>query len=66
MNPAAFPSFWEMSKMRQVQVYRQSATLVHFYSREVEKAGVEGEESALTAVKEFSHVVIAAGSRDWL
>lgn len=66
MNPAAFPSFWEMQKTRQVQVYRQSATLVHFYSREVEEAGVEGEQSALTAVKEFLHVVVAAGSCDWL
>jgi len=66
MNPAAFSSFWQMKEVRQLQVYQSSATRVHFYSREAEKAGVEGEESALTAVKEFLHVVLAAGSRDWL
>lgn len=37
-NPAAFPSFWETWEMRQVQVYQQSATLVHFYSEEAEES----------------------------
>lgn len=38
MNPAAFPSFWETWEMRQVQIYQQSARLVHFYIKEEEKS----------------------------